>query len=274
MFDRKKLKERAKLVLLRSYSKVFLACIAVNLLSGGGFGISARRLRDMDFTSMPPEKMIMVFAIIVILSIIAVALSIFVVSPLEVGLKRFMTENADSDAPLDLLLSPFNDEYKNTVIVQFMKNLFIFLWSLPAVIPTVVVSIFSDSFIPLFEQVSQGSVLAASKALGIVFIWIAVTLVFAVPSIIKELQYVMVPYILADDPAANWRRALSESKEMMVGNKWAYIKLILSFVLWYIAANILCCVGGFLVIPYVEATVCELYLELSGKTTVSAEYGE
>ena len=274
MFDRKELKERAKLVLLRSYSKVFLACIAVNLLSGGGFGISARRLRNMDFTSMPPEKMIAVFAIIVTLSMIAVALSIFVVSPLDVGLKKFMTENSKSDAPLDLLLSPFNNEYKNTVIVQFMKNLFIFLWSLPAIIPTVIVGIYSDSFIPLFEQVSQGSVLAASKAFGIVFVWIAVTLIFAVPSIIKELQYVMVPYILADNPSSNWRSALSRSKEMMVGNKWAYIKLVLSFALWYIAANILCCVGGFLVIPYVEATVCELYLELSGKTTVNMEFNE
>ncbi|MCR4692277.1 MAG: DUF975 family protein [Firmicutes bacterium] len=272
MFNRKELKERAKLVLLRSYSRVFLACLAVNLLSGGGIGISTKKLRSIDFSAMPPQKMVVVFAILITLSVITIALSIFVISPLGVGLKKFMTENAKSDAALDLLLMPFGENYKNIVIVQFVKNIFVFLWSLPAIIPTVIMGFFIGDIENLAEAVNRGSALDSAKLLMIVFLWLLFTLIFAIPSIIKELQYVLVPYILADNPQTEWKSAISKSKEMMVGNKWAYVKLIFSFALWYLAANLLCCIGGFLVMPYVEATVCEMYLELAGKTPVNAGY--
>ena len=272
MFNRKELKERAKLVLLRSYSKIFLACLAVNLLSGGGLGFSTKRLKAEDLLEMPPQKLFAVFAIVSAIAIIGTALSIFVISPLRVGLKRFMTENAARDAQLELLLTPFNENYKNVVLVQFMKNLFITLWAIPSILPTVILSLFTDKILPIIDGVYAGSASAVAALLGVVTLWLVFTLIFAVPSIIKELQYVMVPYILADNSATPWKSALSKSKEMMVGNKWAYVKLILSFALWYLAANLLCCIGGFLVTPYLEATVCELYLELSGKTAVNMEY--
>ncbi|MBR4720316.1 MAG: DUF975 family protein [Clostridia bacterium] len=272
MFNRKELKERAKLVLFRSYSKVFLACFLVNILSGGGIGFSARKLQDVDILSMPPQKIFAIFVIIVSLAVIGIALSIFAIQPLQVGLKKFMTENAKSDAQLDLLLTPFGEDYKNIVLAQFMKNLFIFLWSIPAYLPTVVLLIFSDKITPMIEGVYAGSVAATAATIGVAVLWVVFTLLFSVPFIIKELQYSMVSYILADNPATEWKSALSNSKEMMVGNKWEYVKLMLSFVPWYLAANLLCCIGGFLVMPYVEATVCEMYLELSGKTPVNAEY--
>lgn len=272
MFNRKELKERAKLVLLRSYSKIFLACLVVNLISGGGVGISTKRLKPDDLLSMPPQKLFAVFAIAGAITIIGVALAIFVISPLRVGLKKFMIENASRDAQLELLITPFNDNYKNIVLAQFMKNLFITLWSLPAILPTVILTVFADKIVPMIDGVYGGSAVAAAALLGVVFLWLVFTLIFAIPSIIKELQYLMVPYILADDPDTEWKSALSESKEMMVGNKWAFVKLILSFALWYLAANLLCCIGSFLVTPYFEATVCELYLELSGITLVNTEY--
>lgn len=272
MFNRKELKERAKLVLLRSYSKIFLACLAVNLISGGGIGFGTRRLKGVDFSEMPPQKLIAVFAIIVALLVISIALSIFVISPLQVGLKKFMTENAKTDARLDLLLTPFADDYKNIVTVQFVKNLFVFLWSLPAMLPTAFMFFFIGNIESMAQAVNQGSAVDAAKLLAIILVWLVCTLIFAIPAIIKELQYVMVPYILADNPTTEWKSALSKSKEMMVGNKWGYVKLILSFVPWYLAANLLCCIGGFLVTPYIEATECELYLELSGKTPVNFEY--
>ena len=272
MFNRKELKERAKLVLLRSYSKVFLACLAVNLLSGGGIGISARRLQNTDLSAMPPQKLFAVFAIITAIGIIGLALSIFVILPLKVGLKKFMTENAAGSAQLDLLLTPFGEDYKNITKVQFIKSLFVTLWSIPAYIPTIILVLISDKIIPIIEGVYQGLPSAAAALLGVVLLWIVFTLLLAVPSIIKELQYIMVPYILADNPMTEWKTALSKSKEMMVGNKIAFLKLVISFVPWYLAANLICCIGGFLVTPYYEATECELYLELSGKTTVNTEY--
>lgn len=271
MFNRKELKERAKLVLLRSYSKIFLACLAVNIISGGGLNFSTRKLKTEDILAMPPQKMFMAFLIFVALAFIAVALTIFVVSPLRVGLKRFMIENAENDARLDLLFAPFNDGYKNIVKVQFIKGLFITLWSIPAYLPTVAVGLLADKILPMYEGVKAGSVLAMAGFTGVVTLWLVLTLLLAVPSIIKRLQYILVPYMLAENPELDWKTALLRSKEMMVGNKWPYVKLILSFALWYLAASLLCCIGGFLVLPYIEATVCEMYLELSGKSKANIE---
>ena len=265
MFDRKVLKDRAKIVLMRSYSTIFLACVIVYFASSWGLGISTKKISTLRFDTMPPEKIFIVLVIVAISSIIAIAMSIFVLSPLQVGLKKLMIENSYANAPLTLLLFPFGDNYKNIVLVQFMKELFVFLWSIPAVIPTILIWFTVGDITPLLLAVQAESIPAIMKALGLIFIWFAATLIFSVPYIIKSLQYTLVPYILAERPQTGWRSALEESKEMMVGNKWAYVKLIFSFALWYIAANLLCCIGGILVMPYVEATVTEMYIELSGK---------
>ncbi len=266
MFDRKELKRRAKLVLLRSYSKVFLACFIVSMLSGGGIGMISGRYQSVDFYDLSQDKLFMVSIIIIALMIISVLLSIFVVSPLLVGQKKFMIENSKADASLNLLLVPFNNDYKRIVFIQFMKDLFIFLWTIPALLPLGVLLFNYETTIGMIISASYGSAAAERALLGVMFLWGLSTLILSVPALIKELQYMLVPYLLADDPTLTWRDALSKSKEMMVGNKWAYLKLLITFIPWILAANLLCCVGGFLLTPYIEATVCEMYMELSGQT--------
>lgn len=266
MFNRKELKLRAKLVLLRSYSKVFLACIIISLLSGGGIGIFSGRVRDIDFSAIPHDKLMMIYIIFLALVFITVLLSIFMISPLIVGHRKFMIENSKSNVPLNLLLAPFSNGYKRIVFVQFMKNLFIFLWGIPALLPTVILFFYRYTIVRMIILAQAGSESALWSLFGILISWGISSLILYVPALIKELQYMLVPYMLADNPEITWRYALSESKEMMVGNKWAYIKLRLSFLPWLILANLLCCVGGMLVTPYIEATVCEMYMELSGQT--------
>ena len=146
-----------------------------------------------------------------------------------------------------------------------MKELFIFLWSIPALLPIAVLVFNYETVVGMIVSANYGSDVAERALLGVLFLWGISTLILCVPAFIKELQYMLVPYLLADDPEITWRDALLKSKEMMVGNKWAFIKLIFSFIPWIIAANLLCCVGGFLITPYIEATVCEMYMELSGQ---------
>ena len=266
MFDRKGLKLRAKLVLLRSYSKVFLACIIISLLSGGGLGIFSGRVKNVDLSAIPYDRMRLIYIIFLALVFITILLSIFMISPLIVGHKKFMIENSKSNVSLNLLLVPFNNGYKRIVFVQFMKNLFIFLWAIPALLPTVVLFFYRYTVVSMIISAQYGSESALWSLLGILISWSASTLILYIPAFIKELQYLLVPYMLADNPEITWRYALSESKEMMVGNKWAYIKLRLSFLPWLILANLACGVGGFFLAPYIEATVCEMYMELSGQT--------
>ena len=92
------------------------------------------------------------------------------------------------------------------------------------------------------------------------------TLVLIIPGIIKELEYMMVPYILAENPGMGQREAFEISRRMMDGEKWNAFVLQLSFIGWYLLSGVTCgIVGIFYVNPYVEATMAELYAYNKGK---------
>ena len=86
------------------------------------------------------------------------------------------------------------------------------------------------------------------------------TLLLIIPGIIKELEYLMVPYILAENPGMNRKEAFAISKRMMDGEKLNAFILQLSFIGWQILAAFTCgLLGIFYVNPYMEATMAELY---------------
>lgn len=92
------------------------------------------------------------------------------------------------------------------------------------------------------------------------------TLLFIVPGIIKGLEYMMIPYILAENPGMDRKEAFAISKRMMDGEKWNAFVLQLSFIGWMIVGAITCGLAGiFYVTPYMEATYAELYAYNKGK---------
>lgn len=88
------------------------------------------------------------------------------------------------------------------------------------------------------------------------FLW---SLLLIIPGIIKSYEYAMIPYILAENPGIDSRRAFELSKEMMTGQKWNYFVLQISFIGWYLLGLLACCIGGIFVNPYYEATLAEFY---------------
>ena len=89
------------------------------------------------------------------------------------------------------------------------------------------------------------------------------SLLLVIPGIIKALEYLMVDYILADNPGIAPMDALRESKRMMKGHKWNAFVLSLSFLGWEILSVLtLGLLDLFYVRPYIEATFAELYLAL------------
>lgn len=102
------------------------------------------------------------------------------------------------------------------------------------------------------------------------FLW---TLLFIIPGIIKSYSYRMVPYILADNPNIDRKRAIQLSREMTNGQKATIFGLDLSFIGWYILGFFALVIGVFFVFPYVNATDAELYITvredavLNGLTT-------
>ena len=58
------------------------------------------------------------------------------------------------------------------------------------------------------------------------------TLLFIVPGIVKSYEYMMVPYILAENPGMDQKEVFQISREMMNGQKWNAFVLDLSFIGW------------------------------------------
>lgn len=94
------------------------------------------------------------------------------------------------------------------------------------------------------------------------FLW---TLLFIIPGIVKSYEYLMVPYLLADNPNMSPKEAFRESKAMMDCQKWDTFVLDLSFIGWNILSRMTFGILGiFYVNPYRQATHAELYLALKG----------
>lgn len=90
-----------------------------------------------------------------------------------------------------------------------------------------------------------------------IFLW---TLLLIVPGIIKSLAYMMVPYILSENPQMDHRRALELSEQMMDGHKTEAFVLGLSFFGWLLLGSLTFGIlNVFYVSPYVDATVSEFY---------------
>ena len=86
------------------------------------------------------------------------------------------------------------------------------------------------------------------------------SLLLVIPGIIKSYEYMMVPYILAENPGMNQKEVFQISKEMMNGQKWNAFVLDLSFLGWELLSACTCGILGiFYVNPYLAATHAEVY---------------
>lgn len=88
------------------------------------------------------------------------------------------------------------------------------------------------------------------------------TLLFIIPGIIKSFEYMMVPYILAENPELDSSTAIDMSRKMTDGHKLDIFVLGVTFIGWYILGALLLGIGTLFVYPYTEATYAQLYVKL------------
>ncbi|MCX7714421.1 MAG: DUF975 family protein [Clostridia bacterium] len=93
----------------------------------------------------------------------------------------------------------------------------------------------------------------------LIFLW---SLLFVIPGIVKSYSYMMVPYILAENPNISRQRAFEISIRATEGHKWNMWVLDLSFIGWYVLGIAACFIGVLFVRPYYYATHTQLYLKL------------
>jgi hypothetical protein len=90
------------------------------------------------------------------------------------------------------------------------------------------------------------------------------SLLFVIPGIVKSYEYLLVPYLLAENPNLTKDEAFRLSKEMMMGHKWDTFVLGLSFIGWDILSGFTFGILSiFYVQPYKSLTFAALYEELS-----------
>ena len=86
------------------------------------------------------------------------------------------------------------------------------------------------------------------------------SLLLVVPRIVKHYEYLMVPYIIAENPAMDYKEAFQISKQMMDGEKMEAFIMDLSFLGWYLLSAVTCgLLAIFYVNPYVQASFAEMY---------------
>lgn len=153
MWTRALLKTNAKQVLRQNYWTALLVSFIIMLL-----GINPTNLRlnfnlnystDLEYYNhqfspfhayarLPFLESLAGFlsAFALLLSILSLAVHIFVSNPVRVGGNRYFMESRVGNAPFSTLFSAFgNPAYRNVVKVMFLKDLFIFLWALLFIFP-------------------------------------------------------------------------------------------------------------------------------------------
>lgn len=146
MWQRSELKTRAKQTMNLCYWQAVLAALVLGL-SGGGtrFQLNFRGNKDnweKIIYGYDLEKLLAGLVIVLtgmaMLSVIGLVVWIFVLSPLEIGCRRFFLFSRVQKTELNELGFGFTHCYSNIVKVQFLRRLYTFLWSLLFVIPGII----------------------------------------------------------------------------------------------------------------------------------------
>ena len=119
------------------------------------------------------------------------------------------------------------------------------------------------AFETLFEYFSHWKTTTIARLLRAlyVFLW---SLLFIIPGIVAGFSYAMTDYILAEDPELTADEAISQSKSIMMGNKWRFFCLQFSFIGWDILATLAFGIGHLWLTPYKQSAYAAFYREVSG----------
>ncbi|MEW9701436.1 DUF975 family protein [Paenibacillus sp. SI8] len=169
MWTRRELKARAKHVLRTSYWKALVVSLLLAFISGElptgpfNFGGGGRGGNHIDsstsisnftdgFGDIPTGALITIIAfgivIAVIVALVVIAFRVFVCAPLEVGIRQYFKQAAQSDVRMDYLGYAFiQGRYLANVKAMLWKDFLNFLWYLLFLVPGIVKS-YAYSLVP------------------------------------------------------------------------------------------------------------------------------
>lgn len=254
--DRNRLKNWAKDAFYRSYWKSVLVALILSITVGaatGGGGGSSSSSSMSSMESMSDEEIAIFLGILLVVLIVAFVmwligalLKAFLLNPLQVGCQAYFCDGLyNTDPKLGLMGTGFKTNYKNVTKTMFLKDMYLWLWSLIALIPFALVAV-----VMVFLSLGGSNV-----AVIIICMVVAVIAMIPcyIPMIVKSYEYLLIPYILTENPDMPSKEVFALSKKMMMGNKWEAFVLHISFLGWFILSA---CTCGILAIFYVEPYRC------------------
>lgn len=235
-------------------------------------------------------------------TLIDAVVSVFVISILNVGFYRFFLNLKRADDPninpeskrydYNLVVSGFTMNYANTLKITFLMNLYLFLWILLALVPSLLfVGIMSyliattEVFSTLYSLLLQLNVSTSYDMLNTIsdyvsqncpYLPVVITSVFfltiagLIPFIMKYFEYAAIPMILANDPDISSEKAFKRSKNIMCGFRVRYFFIQLSFLHFIFLAAFIMLISQSMFIyylaiallqPYVTSTLLAFYKE-------------
>lgn len=89
------------------------------------------------------------------------------------------------------------------------------------------------------------------------FLW---SLLFIIPGFIKQYEYSLIPYLLAENENMTKEEAFAESRRLMKGNKWRAFVLDMSLIPWILLTGVTFGIAGyFYVCPYFNSIGAAFY---------------
>lgn len=158
MWNRIQLKERGKIAFQRNYWKCVLVAFVMMIALGGSSAVSSGTIRqrfDINYTindnghvfgyysehgshtyGVPLIVYIMIFMTVLMIAVISALVNILICMPIEVGGCRFFMENTSYPSSPDRLGYAFKKGfYGKVVLTLFLRQLYIFLWTLLFIVP-------------------------------------------------------------------------------------------------------------------------------------------
>ena len=90
-------------------------------------------------------------------------------------------------------------------------------------------------------------------------------LLLLIPGVVASYSYAMKFYILADSPQTSPLRAITKSRDMMMGNRWRLFCMHARFSGWIIPCLLTAGLGFFWFIPYVRTATARFYDDLKDR---------
>lgn len=234
MWTRKDLKQDAKAVLSKFYWMSVAAALIINVLTAGlgsaagsGAGSGARD-EDIGAVSSAAGSI----DLSVMFAILGVLLAIILVAVVLGGVIKAFFGNIVLVGGCRFFLQCREDKCRLEDLLYVIKS--------KSYLSVVLTMFLKDVFVALWSCL------------------------LIVPGIVKGYEYRMIPYILAENPQIDRKRAFELSKQMMTGQKWNAFVLDLSFLGWNLLSVFCTCgiLSVFYVNPYVSHTQAGLYLAL------------